>query len=367
MVINIFEPKKQYQTNKNQIHKVIHTVLESGNYILGKEVKKLEKNFETYLNCKKAIGVKNGTDALILALRAINIKKGDEVITTSHTALATIAAIVNVGATPVIVDIEKNYYTIDSSKIIKKINKKTKAIVPVHIYGQCCDMKEIINIAKKKKIFVVEDCAQSLGSQIGRKKVGTFGDIGIFSFYPTKILGAIGDGGMIVTNNKSLGKKLYKMREYGWDANRTTRGTGINSRLDEIQAGILNIKFRNLDKANEKRIKISQYYIKKISNNLIRLPEVRPNTKHIFHIFAILVNNRNRFIKYLRKKKINPGIHYPKPACFNNGYKEKCLFLKKDIKRTIFISKSTVSIPIYPELHKKNLTKIVRILNDYKK
>ena len=366
MVINIFEPKKQFETYKTQIHKIIHSVLNSGNYILGKEVKKLENKFQNYLKCKKAIGVKNGTDALILSLKAIKIKKGDEVITTAHTAVATIAAIIDVGAVPVIADVEQDFYTVNPKEIEKKISKKTKAIVPVHIYGQCCNMSEIIKIAKKNKIFVIEDCSQSLGSTIGNKKVGTFGDIGTFSFYPTKNLGAIGDGGMIVTNNNNLGKKLYRLREYGWDKNRSTLEPGINSRLDEIQAGILNIKINDLDNANKKRIKISKYYSEKISNKLVKLPQVRKNTRHVFHIFSLLVNKRDKFIKYLKKNKINPGIHYLRPACLNKGYKEKCIFSKNDIKKTIFISNNTVSLPIYPELQKKKVMKIVEVINKFR-
>ena len=366
MVINIFEPKKQFETCKKQIQKSINSVLNSGVYILGKEVNKLEKKFQNYLKCKKAIGVKNGTDALILALKAVHVKKGDEVITTAHTALATIAAIVNVGATPVIVDAEESFYTLNPNDIEKKITKKTKAIIPVHIYGQCCDMKKIVQIAKKNKIYVIEDCAQALGSKIGNKKVGTFGDISTFSFYPTKNLGAIGDGGMIVTNNVHLGRKMYRLREYGWDKNRSTLEVGINSRLDEIQAGILNIKFKKLDNSNKKRITISKYFTKNISNRFVKLPKVRPGTKHVFHIFSLLVNKRDKFIKYLNKNKIKAGIHYIKPACLNKGYKEKCIFTKNDIKKTIFISKRNVSIPIYPELKKKNVMKIVKVINKFK-
>ena len=366
MLINIFEPKKQYETYKTLIQKKIYSVLNSGNYILGKEVVKLESKFQKYFNCKKAIGVKNGTDALVLSLKAIKIKKGDEIITTSHTAVATIAAIIEVGGTPVIVDVEENFFTINPKQIEKKISKKTKAIIPVHIYGQCCDMNRIIKIAKKNKIFVIEDCSQSLGSKIGSKKVGTFGDMGTFSFYPTKNLGAIGDGGMIITNNNNLGKRINRLRQYGWDKNRLTLEPGINSRLDEIQAGILNIKIKDLDNANNKRIKISKYYLEKISNKLVQLPQTRPNTKHVFHIFSVLLNNRNKFIEYLKKNKINTGVHYSKPACLNKGYKEKCKFSKNDIKKTIFISNNTVSLPIYPELQKKSLIKIIKVINKFK-
>mgnify|MGYP000891429265 FL=1 len=365
-MINVFEPKKQYISNKKLILRNIKKVLESGNYILGPQVKKLEKNFAKYCGAKYAIGVKNGTDALILALKSLDIKSGDEVITTSHTALATIAAIVSTGAKPVIVDIEDIYFTIDPTKLKSMINSKTKAIIPVHIYGQVCEMKEIISIAKRNKIKVIEDCSQALGTKYHKKKVGTFGDIGTFSFYPTKILGAIGDGGIIITNNGSIAKKLLKLRQYGWNKKRETKYPGLNSRLDELQAAILNVKIKNIDKDNQKRNKIASLYKKKIKNKDLLLPNVRKNSRHVFHIFAILTKKRKLLIEYLNKHKVTPGIHYSKPACLNNGYSELCKFQLKDIKKTIKISRETLSLPIYPELKKHDINKVIKLLNKFK-
>jgi dTDP-4-amino-4,6-dideoxygalactose transaminase len=365
-MINVFEPKKQYISNKKLILRNIKKVLESGNYILGPQVKKLEKNFAKYCGAKYAIGVKNGTDALILALKSLDIKSGDEVITTSHTALATIAAIVSTGAKPVIVDIEDIYFTIDPTKLKSVINSKTKAIIPVHIYGQVCEMKEIISIAKRNKIKVIEDCSQALGTKYHKKKVGTFGDIGTFSFYPTKILGAIGDGGIIITNNGSIAKKLLKLRQYGWNKKRETKYPGLNSRLDELQAAILNVKIKNIDKDNQKRNKIASLYKKKIKNKDLLLPNVRKNSRHVFHIFAILTKKRKLLIEYLNKHKVTPGIHYSKPACLNNGYSELCKFQLKDIKKTIKISRETLSLPIYPELTNYDINKVIKLINKFK-
>jgi dTDP-4-amino-4,6-dideoxygalactose transaminase len=365
-MINVFEPKKQYISNKKLILRNIKKVLESGNYILGPQVKKLEKNFAKYCGSKYAIGVKNGTDALILALKSLDIKSGDEVITTSHTALATIAAIVSTGAKPVIVDIEDIYFTIDPTKLKSMINSKTKAIIPVHIYGQVCEMKEIISIAKRNKIKVIEDCSQALGTKYHKKKVGTFGDIGTFSFYPTKILGAIGDGGIIITNNGSIAKKLLKLRQYGWNKKRETKYPGLNSRLDELQAAILNVKIKNIDKDNQKRNKIASLYKKKIKNKDLLLPNVRKNSRHVFHIFAILTKKRKLLIEYLNKHKVTPGIHYSKPACLNNGYSELCKFQLKDIKKTIKISRETLSLPIYPELTNYDINKVIKLINKFK-
>ena len=365
-MINVFEPKKQYISNKKLILRNIKKVLESGNYILGPQVKKLEKNFAKYCGAKYAIGVKNGTDALILALKSLDIKSGDEVITTSHTALATIAAIVSTGAKPVIVDIEDIYFTIDPTKLKSMINSKTKAIIPVHIYGQVCEMKKIISIAKRNKIKVIEDCSQALGTKYHKKKVGTFGDIGTFSFYPTKILGAIGDGGIIITNNGSIAKKLLKLRQYGWNKKRETKYPGLNSRLDELQAAILNVKIKNIDKDNQKRNKIASLYKKKIKNKDLLLPNVRKNSRHVFHIFAILTKKRKLLIEYLNKHKVTPGIHYSKPACLNNGYSELCKFQLKDIKKTIKISRETLSLPIYPELTNYDINKVIKLINKFK-
>ena len=366
MLINVFEPKKNFDFYRHKIIKAITSVLESGNYILGKEVDKLENNFKKYFKCKKAIAVKNGTDALILSLKVLGIKKGDEIITTSHTALATIAAILNLEATPVIVDVEEEFYTIDPDEIEKKISKKTKAIIPVHIYGQSCDIEKICRIAKKYSLYIVEDCSQSIGGKFKDKLLGTFGHLGTFSFYPTKNLGAAGDGGMIIANNLSIGKRLLRIREYGWDKKRKTLEHGVNSRLDEIQASILNIKFKDIEKINKKRINIANFYLKNLKNYLIKLPKIRRNTKHVFHIFSILVKKRKKFITYLNKNKIYPGIHYPNLTFLNKGYFEKCVYNKQKLKKALFISNSTVSLPIYPELSKQKLKRVVNIVNKYK-
>jgi dTDP-4-amino-4,6-dideoxygalactose transaminase len=365
-MINLFEPKKQNIIHKKSILKNIEKVFESGDYILGKEVSNLESVFAKYCKTKYAIAVKNGTDALILALKSLDVKKGDQVITTSHTALATLAAIISIGATPVIVDIEKNYHTIDPKKLKTAMNKKIKAIIVVHIYGQSCDMKSIISITKKMNIPIIEDCSQALGAKYYKKKIGTIGLIGTFSFYPTKNLGAIGDGGMMVTSKLSIAKKLIRLRQYGWNKKRQTFFPGINSRLDELQASILNIKIKNIDIDNQKRIKIAENFSKKIVNNSIELPKTRKNTKHVFHIYAVLTKKRNLLIKHLKKNDIFAGIHYSKPACLSKGYRELCKFKIRDLKNTLKVSKQTLSIPIYPGLSDKSVNKIIKTINKFK-
>ncbi len=364
-MIKVFNPKKQYQKLKIPILRKLKNVLEKGDYILGDEVKKLENNFKKYFKVNCAIAVKNGTDALVLSLKSLNIGKGDEVITTSHTALATIAAIIDVGAKPVIVDIEKDYLTIDSNKILSSISKKTKAIIPVHIFGQVSNMEKIIEISRKKNLYVIEDCSQSIGAELNNIKAGKFGLISTFSFYPTKNLGALGDGGLIITNNNKIGKKLIRLRQYGWDKFRNTNYPGINSRLDELQAGILNIKFKNLGKNSDIRIKLANNYLNKISNKNIKLPKIRDNSKHVFHIFSIAIKNRDKFLKYLNKNNIYPGIHYSKPACNNKGYRKYCKINKFGIKNAIKVSKQNVSLPIYPELTLFEQNMIINLINKF--
>ena len=366
MPINVFEPKSQFIAQRKQIIKAVEKVFNSGNYILGEEVKKLERSFSKIHGTKFGIAVKNGTDALTIALRVLGIGKGDEVITTSHTALATIASIIDVGAKPVIVDIEKFYYTINPVMIKKAITRKTKAIIPVHIYGQSCDIFQIKKIAKQNNINLIEDCSQSHGGKIKNKSLGSFGQLSTFSFYPTKNVGAIGDGGIILTNKKSLQKKLIRFREYGWDKRRITNKPGINSRLDELQAAILNVKLKKFEKSKHKRVQIANKYLSKIKNQNILLPKIRCNTTHVFHIFAVMVKNRKKFINYLNSKNIFPGIHYLKLAHLNLGYKRYCKFKSYELINSKYVSKSTVSLPIYPELSLKTVDKIIHIINKYK-
>ena len=366
MPINVFEPKSQYSVQKKEIISAVKRVFKSGNYILGKEVKKLEKNFSVLHHVKYGIAVKNGTDAISISLKALGVKKGDEVITTSHTALATIAAIISTGAVPVIVDIEKDFFTINPNLIEKKITKKTKVIIPVHIYGQCADIQKICKIGKKYNLYVIEDCAQAHGAKIKNRSIGSFGHISTFSFYPTKNLGAIGDGGIILTNNLKLNKKIRRLREYGWDYRRQTNEPGINSRLDEVQASILNIKLKYFASSKKKRILIAKKYLSKIKNKNIILPKVKTNTTHVFHIFSIMVKGKNKFVKYLNKNKIFPGFHYRVLAHQNRGYNKFCKFMNKELIYSNKISKFQVSLPIYPELTNKNINNIIKVVNNYK-
>jgi len=262
-------PKKVYLKYKNEINKSIQRVLISGNYINSKELCKFENSFAKYLNVKNCIGAGNATDSIFLCLRSLNIKHGDEVITVSHTATGTVAAIANTGAIPVFVDIDENTYNINTNLIEKQITKKTKAIVAVHLYGQSCSMENLYYIANKKGIPVIEDCSQSAGSKYKNKYLGSIGLFGCFSFFPTKNLSCIGDGGLVSCNSNYFASKIRNLREYGWNKNRNARYIGINSRLDEIQAAILNVKLKYLNKDNIERRKIAKLYNQKIINSNI--------------------------------------------------------------------------------------------------
>jgi dTDP-4-amino-4,6-dideoxygalactose transaminase len=360
-MINFADPKKENNYFKKKIIKSISKVINSNQYILGKEVKDFENSFSSYIKSRYACGVSSGTDALILALKSLNIKKGDEIITTSHTAVATAAAIVEVGAKPVFADIDESY-NIDINKLDKKINTKTKAIIAVHIYGNPVNI-ELLKNKIKKKIFIIEDCSQAHGSEIYEKKVGSIGDIGCFSLYPTKNLGCIGDGGILTTNNKKLYDNWKILREYGWKKKNFASIHGINNRLDEIQAAILNVKIQSIDMLINERISNANFYLSNIKNKNIVLPKIIGNAKHSFHLFVIRVlnNKRKLLIKKLRDSNINPGIHYPTPIHMQTAYKK---YSNGDLKLTEKYAQQILSIPCYPFLEDRIKKKIINIINN---
>jgi len=357
-------PKSEYIYLKKKIDNKIQKVLNSNSYILGKEVENFEKIFSKYLGVKYSVGVSNGTDAIILALQALNIKKGDEVITTSHTAFATIAAIVDVGAIPVFIDIKEDDFTIDTSQIEKKITKKTKVIIAVHIYGNPVDIKKLIRIKKKHKITLIEDCAQAHGAEYDRKKVGNFGDFACFSFYPTKNLSTFGDGGAISTNSSKMYKKIKLLREYGWTRKNFSSQKGSNKRLDELHAGILSVKLAYLNQFNNKRILVANKYLKSIKSKKLILPKLNFIKKHVFHLFVVRVkdNQRSKFLKHLKKHNIYAGIHYPLPNHQQIPFKK---YSKTKLHVTEKFSSEIVSIPNYPLLKKNEIDEIIKVINNF--
>ncbi len=339
------QPKSQYLQYKDEIDAAILRVLDSGTYILGEQVSLFEREFAEYLDASFVIGCGSGTDALVLALKALNIGLGDEVIVPSHTATATIAAVVMAGAKPVYVDIESEFFTLDPDRVEEVCTDKTKAIIAVHLYGQAAAMNDLVAIARRHNLWVIEDCAQSTGASYHGKKLGTIGDIGCFSFFPTKNLGAVGDGGAISCNDAKTADRLRSLRQYGWDRNRISQEPGINSRLDEIQAAILRVKLRYLDVDNEERRRQAGRYMNGLTNLPITLPAIRDGALHVDHLFVVRTENRDIFIQRLRENDIAPGIHYLLPA-----HRMPSFASEKKLPVTDQIVKKIISLPIYPGL-----------------
>lgn len=358
-------PQEQYLAHKTEIDAAVKKVLQKGWYILGEEVKAFEKEFSSYIGVKYGIGVGSGTEALHIALFACGLGSGDEVITVSHTAVATIAAIELCRATPVLVDIEPFSYTIDVKKIEAAISPKTKAIVPVHIYGQAADLDSILEIAKKYKLKVIEDCAQAAGALYKGKKVGSFGDAACFSFYPTKNLGAFGDGGMIVTNSAELAEQAVLLREYGWKERYISHCPGWNSRLDEIQAAVLRVKLKYLDKDNEKRQKIASMYNKELKPAGLKLPICSSNSTHVYHLYVVRSDQRDSLKTHLKNKGVQTLIHYPVPIHLQPAYKGR-LAGSEQLKETEKASREVLSLPIYPELKIEEIDLIAKAILEFK-
>lgn len=304
----------------DELLQTVHRVLKSGWFVLGKEVEALEVEFSNYVGAKFGVGVNSGSDALYLALKALGIHAGDEVITVSHTMISTVDAITRNGAKPVLVDIDPETYTLDASKLQEKISNQTRAIIPVHLYGHPADLQPIKEIAQERNLFLIEDACQAHGSQYNGVKVGGIGDIGCFSFYPTKNLGAYGDGGMLVTNNADVADTLKKMRNYGQTVKYYYDFVGINSRLDEMQAALLRTKMRYLDQWNEKRRAIAKLYNELLSDTNAVTPLEKEYAKHVYHLYVIRHEKRDELQKYLLEKGVNSLIHYPIPVHGQKAY-----------------------------------------------
>ena len=355
---------RDYKKNQKAILKIVDKVFLSGQLILSNQVNNFENNFANYTNTKYAIGVNSGTDAIQIALMAIGIKKNDEVITVSNTAVPTVSAIVSCGAIPIYVDINEKDYLIDISLIEKKISKRTKAIIPVNLYGQSADYEKINKIAKKFNLKVIEDCAQSAGSFYKGRPSGSNGDLAAFSFYPTKILGAYGDGGMVVTNNKNYFVKAKKLRKYGMSKLYYSEFHGVNSRLDEVQAAILNYQLSKLNQNILKRRRIAKIYDENIINDKLIKPIESKNNFHGYYIYVVRHPQRNKIMNYLRKNHVFCNISYPFPIHSMKGYKHLHKKTEK-LKITDKLSKQIFSLPMYPELKTKDVEKVIKLINNF--
>jgi dTDP-4-amino-4,6-dideoxygalactose transaminase len=341
-------------------------IIDSGWYVQGNECKEFDKEFARYCGTKYAIGVANGLDALILILRAYKelgiMNDGDEIIVPSNTYIASILAISQNNLVPVLVEPDINTYLIDPNKIEEKITSKTKAILPVHLYGQTCDMNKINEIAKKYNLKVIEDSAQSHGAFYKDKRSGNLGDASGFSFYPGKNLGALGDGGAVTTNDEELVNTIKALGNYGSHKKYENLYKGINSRLDEIQAAMLRVKLRYLDNEVEKRREIANYYLKNIKNDKLILPIVRAEDNHVWHLFVIRTNKRDEFQKYLLDNGIQTLIHYPIPPHKQNAYKE---WNNKNYPISEQIHDEVLSLPISGVQNLEDTMKVIKVLSDY--
>lgn len=354
MSIPFVDLRTQYMALKKEIDEAIQGVIDKTDFILGKEVELFEKEFATFSGASYGVGVGSGTEALHLSLLALEIGPGDEVITSSNTFIATVLAISYSGARPILVDIDRETYNMDISSVRKVITKKTKAIIPVHLYGHPVNMDNIMGLAKEYNLKVVEDACQAHGAEYRGRKVGSIGDLGCFSFYPGKNLGAYGDGGMVITNNEELSQRLRMLRNYGSRTKYYHEFKGFNSRLDTLQAAILRVKLRRLDLWNELRRKHAMLYNRLLKSSGVVTPIEKDYARHIYHLYVIRVKNRDKLLEYLKSKGIFSQIHYPRPIHLLDAYRDL-----GDSEGSFPVaeeySKEFLSLPMYPELTEEQI------------
>lgn len=343
------DPHAQFLAHQESIEAAIARVLHSGSYILGPETQAFESEFANFTDTAFCSGVANGTDALVLALKACGVGAGDEVITVSLTASATLSAIHQSGAAAVYVDIDPLSYVLDVEKLQQKISSRTKAIIPVHLYGHPAPIEAILEIARRHKLYVIEDCAQAHGATYDGRPVGSFGDLACFSFYPTKNLGALGDGGAVVSSNSELAERVRLLREYGWAQKFNSSVHGWNSRLDEIQAAVLRVKLQLLPQMNQARAKLADKYNTELADLDLILPEVGERCGHVYHLYVVRLDERDRLRGYLEERGIQAGVHYPIPVHQQEAYKSTA----EDLVITEAYSNEILSLPMYPELGDK--------------
>lgn len=359
MNVPFVDLKRQYKVLKHEINPVIKRVLENTQYILGNEITQFEKEFADFCEVKYCVGVDSGTSALELSLKALGIGKGDEVITTSNTFIATAFAISLTGAKPVFVEVDPQTYNIDPEKIPEKITSRTKAIIPVHLYGQPAEMDEVVRIAKENDLHIVEDACQAHGAEYKGQKAGSFGDAGCFSFYPSKNLGAFGDGGAVVTNNKELADQIKMLRNYGQREKYHHQMLGYNKRLDTLQAAILRVKLKHLEVWNQKRRENAALYTKLLSDTKLVTPYVPDHVKPVYHLYVIRSAQRNKLQNHLKNNNVSTGIHYPVPIHLQEAYSSLGIE-QGSFPITEQYANEVLSLPMYPELTEEQINFVVR-------
>ncbi len=359
---------REYDEIKSSVQTRIERVLASGRVILGKEVEEFEERFARFCGAKFAVGVASGTDALLLPLMQLGIRPGDEIITTAWTFVATVGVILRLGAIPRFVDIEYASFAMNPSLLEKAFNSKTKAIIPVHIYGHPVHMKPVTDFVEKHGLPIIEDCAQAHGARSGNKPVGLFGEFGAFSFYPTKNLGAYGDAGAVITNDRASAEKIKQLRIHGANQNYVYDDSfGINSRLDEIQAAVLNVKLDYLDSWNKARKSAAAYYTEHLNKlNLpgVVLPSARAGDDHVFHLYTLRVKERDKLLNFLRQKGISAGVYYPKPVHQQNAFR-KLGFGHISLPETERAATEVLSLPLFPQITREEQDYVIHAVGEY--
>src|SRR5512135_157743 len=357
-------PHAQYFSHKTEIDEAIKAAIDGNRYILGPQTKAFEHEFAEYVGLKYGVGVGSGTEALHLAIRACEIGGGDDVITVAHTAVATVSAIELAGATPVLVDIDPATFTLDPQKLESAITPRTKAIIPVHIYGGSANLDPILKIAKRYELKVIEDCAQAHGARYHTKRLGSWGDVACFSFYPTKNLGAIGDGGFVATNDPVIAERLDLLRQYGWRERYISEIGGWNTRLDELQAAILRVKLKYLDADNDRRRQRAAMYDEMLQG-VVATPIELADTRHVYHLYVIRSPQRDRLMKHLADRGIGSAIHYPQPTHLQPAYRGR-LGDVGSLPETEKAAKEILSLPMFPELNESDLRVVVDAIREFK-
>ncbi len=346
--IPFLDLKAQFKDIGEDVLRALHRVVESQHFILGPEVDAFELEFAKYVGAEHGVGVASGTDALILTLKSLELKQEDEVITTPYTFFSTVSSIVLAGARPVFVDIDPRTFNLDPERLNNTITGRTRAILPVHLFGQCADMDPIMELARNRGLFVLEDAAQASGAEYNGGKAGSFGDAAAFSFYPSKTIGAFGDAGMVVTDSRDIWQKLQQLRVHGARYAQDYTTLGVNSRLDEIQAAILRVKLKSLDRWIEARGEIAKAYDRAFSGSPVRTPEVHPKCGHAFNSYVVRVEKRDELVNYLKREGIGCAVYYPVPlhlmSCFS-------AFAPADgLPEAERAAKESLALPIYPEM-----------------
>lgn len=356
--------KAAYRRLQPEIDAAVADALAGGWYILGEQVRTFEEEFAAWLDTGYAVGVASGTDAVMLALRACDVGPGDEVITVSHTAVATVAAVELCGAIPRLVDIEPGTLTMDPEKLRAAITPRTKAIVPVHLYGGPADMDAILAVAREHGLLVIEDCAQAHGARYRGRMVGTMGDAAAFSFYPTKNLGAVGDGGAVATSRPEVAERLRLLRQYGWRERYISDMPGYNSRLDELQAAVLRVRLRHLDEENEARRRAAAVYDTMLQGLPLELPVARPDDRHVYHLYAIRSERRDALQTFLATRGIGTAIHYPVPVHLQPAY-HRLGYAPGSLPVTEAAARTVLSLPMFPDLSPASATVVAKAIAQF--